>query len=243
MAKRSRQVKVFVGFFTMLFVCIACACCSRQKTGSANSTNPTPSDIDVLIDYNVALVDKKHVSYCGGTVIYHNQQKKTAYVITAAHCILDDDEEPIKYTFIKDGEHIYRVVVEKLQRESDLALLKTTDRVDKIKVAPVGFLTPRIFESLWIVGCGAGIEDITSHATMSKPNVTSVWSNIPVDIIDGSIYYGNSGGGGVFNDKLELIGVVVQLGPQSSGHGLWAYSVNLNEIWKLVSGLVPMNKQ
>jgi len=192
-------------------------------------------DPGVLLDYNVALVDEKQRPYCAGTLVEYDPVDHVVKVVTALHCVDDEKDDPKEYVFIKVAKHIYKAEVLKIQRESDLALLQTTDKVNgEIPVAQVGKFTPSPGHPIWIVGSGAGIEDILSHGTMSVPHAISRWSNVHVDIIDGSAFYGNSGGG-VYNDKFELIGVLIEVGPQGpQGTGLWAHSVNLDEIIALL---------
>lgn len=212
-----------------LFIC-SCKESAKQFT--------QPSDVMILLEYDVALV-KKQQPYCGGTVVKSDAETSTTQILTAAHCILDDDDKPVKYTFIKYGERVHRVEVIRLKREADVALLQVTDPIEQLLSATIAISTPLPGDPLWIVGSGAGVEDILSHGTMSKPNVVSRWSDVKVDIIDGSIFYGNSGGG-VFNQNMELIGVLIEVGPQGPmGTGLWGYSVTLTEIIDIMNPGLP----
>lgn len=188
------------------------------------SFNYTVSDVRLLTDLNVVVMDNSKVPLCGGTLINH---KNKVSVLTALHCVADDNDDIIPYGFIKFGPEIYKVKVVKFTRAQDLALLSVVDQTEPLPVAGIGKQIA-LGEEVWIIGFGAGQEDILSHGTVAMPDSTSQWTGTHVSVIDGSAFYGNSGGG-IFNASNELIGVLIQIGPSGSP-GLWMYAVHLSEI-------------
>jgi len=211
---------------------------TKPKTVSPSTAPATKEKVSVdysikskelLEEYNVIVLNDEKRKVCGGTVIESSEE--AIRVLTAFHCINTDDEKIIPFGFIKIEEEVYRVEIEHFRRSQDLALLKVTDSISPLpKAANIG--NEIVYgENVWIVGYGAAEEDIISHGTVAKVNSTSRWSGTHVSIIDGTAYYGNSGGG-IYNEEDEIIGVLIEFGP--AGPGLWMYAVHVDEVHKLI---------
>lgn len=196
------------------------------------SLNPVVKNI---IEYNV-IVYKEERAICGGTVIASNTAR--TIVLTAAHCVLDENtKKPMKYGYVGfNGDDKYRCEVVELLREQDLALLEVTDPIKSKRVAPIAGSSPVNGDMIWVIGFGAGIEDIISHGIVAKAEVYSKHTKYThCVLIDASAYYGNSGGG-VFNVNGALVGVFLQNGPQHPADGLWNYAVHYKEMIRFIQG-------
>jgi S1-C subfamily serine protease len=189
-------------------------------------------DKSVLIEYNVTVSDGER-PVCGGTVVKSTENE--TLVLTAAHCIFDRDKKPMEYGYVDfNDDDKYRVEVIDFNRKQDLALLKVTDSINIKEEALLAPTAPVASDKIWVLGFGAGVDDIMSDGIISKADVQSKWTpKTHCSIIDASAYYGNSGGG-VFNEYDELVGVLIQNGPQHPGNGMWNYAVHLDEIKKFL---------
>lgn len=194
---------------------------------------------DILTKYNVVVFNGERAC-CGGTVVKSTPEE--TLILTASHCIWNKDKTPMEYGYIQfDNDDKYRVEVEAYNRNQDLALLRVTDGIEEKDVAPIAEDSPMVGDKIWVVGYGAGVEDIMSQGIVSKSNTKSIHApETHCILIDASVYYGNSGGG-VYNDDNELIGVVIQIGPQHPTQGLWAYAVHPEEIKEFLAPYLQEN--
>lgn len=223
-------------FFGISLVACNSSCSSGNEVIKQSIINhhialKTLSGLENLQDYNVLIHRGELGPNCGGTVIQSNRFE--TLVLTAAHCIMEDDETPMKYGFIDTGdENLYRVEVIKFHRGNDLALLKVTDKIKPIKAARIARLTPAIGDDIWIIGFGAGVGDALSKGIVSKVHGSS-WRDIHVMQLDVTGWYGNSGGG-AYNANQELVGVVIEFGPQGGAQAGWMFATHLEEIIKFL---------
>jgi S1-C subfamily serine protease len=185
-----------------------------------------------LIEYNVTISNRERPN-CGGTVIKSDDTE--TLILTAAHCIWDELKDPMTYGYVDfNNDDKYRVEVVDYSRNQDLALLRVTDKIDLKLAAKLADSPPVAGDPIWVLGYGARIDDIMSDGIISKAKTTSRHTpRTNCVIIDASAYYGNSGGG-VYNEDDELVGVLIQNGPQHPTEGIWNYAVHLDEIKKFL---------
>ena len=231
--------RIFLALFLVLLI-IPLACnCSGISVVSNNTTVPsTPSAlITKLKSYSVTLFHKDRIlkGNCAGVVI-HSSDKGT-YILTAYHCIDDKKGKPEPYGFVEfDGvgnRERYRTEPVTYDRVQDLALLKITDK-NPGKIYPrISPKDPVDGQEIWVIGYGARQRDILSKGIVSIADTYSIHTYSHCMLVDASIYYSNSGGG-VFNARGELLGIVVQIGPSFPHHGLWGYAVHSQELRRFV---------
>ena len=233
--------------FLLLAAVLSCNCDHRALTIHKVQPNPIinespsllrPAVPQRLVEYNVVVYNLNRAN-CGGTVV--SASSSGIFVLTAAHCVINRQDQTIMpYGFISfNGDDKYRVTAIAVSRKNDLALLMTTDTTPLKLVAPLASSPPKVGDFVWIIGYGARVEDIVSHGTVAKENVAS-YHNTETRwlLVNGSIYYGNSGGG-VFNSKGELVGVIVENGPQHPVWGLWASAVHLDTVRQFLDHYLP----
>ena len=191
-----------------------------------------PPDISTLIEYNVTVI-YPNTGSCGGTVV--ESIPEATLVLTAAHCVLNKEAKTMKYGFIEFNDNgRYRVEVQAINRQQDLALLVVTDPIETKEAASLSLINPQTGDHVWVIGNGAGIEDLMSDGIIGKADVMHIYfKKQHCMIIDASAAFGNSGGG-VFNDDNELIGVLSTNGPQHPVDGEWNYAIHLDEIKKFL---------
>jgi hypothetical protein len=131
--------------------------------------------------------------YCGATNIKDN------VFITAAHCVSDIKiNKVILKVYGNDKE--YKIKRVALARNRDLSLIFVENKVndDKVKTSQ-----PLLGEEIYIVGHALGEFFTIKGGIVSKIKDDGF-------IIDANIWFGDSGGG-IFNKKGDLIGVVSQV--------------------------------
>lgn len=185
----------------------------------------------LLTEYN-AIVYTHGNPVCGSTIVYSGSD--TTCIITAAHCVALFGSHAIE---INNGE-IYSVkLVDAVFMDSDLALLCTYEEMPIQPYARILLSEPRIAEDIWAVGYGARVKDVITRGIVSKIGTTG-HAGRPMNLMDITGWYGNSGGG-IFNKHGQLAGVVSQFGPQFDTpreHGPetgWLYGCRVKEIRKL----------
>lgn len=189
-------------------------------------------DPNLLLEYNTILQHNAQ-GVCGSTVI--SSEKKTTCVITAAHCI-SMEKQSIE---INNGNTYDVILIDMNSSTSDLALLCTNEEMPIQNFSSVSSGEPEITEDIWVVGYGAREKDVVTRGIVSKINTEGHYER-PMNLLDCTIWYGNSGGG-IFNKYGELVGVVSQFGPQfdtPSYHGPetgWIYGCRIREIKALLN--------
>jgi S1-C subfamily serine protease len=188
-----------------------------------------------LIDVNVLVTTEDQEPICGGTII--SKGLVSVRVLTAKHCIVSDLGIPREFAYIKVSDlEFYKVKILKHDSSKDLAVLETVEPLfNYLPVATIGN-NRELGDSIWLTGFGAGIEDSFSAGILSKLNVVG-WGGEMCDMVDSMGFYGNSGGG-VFNSKNELLGVVLQFGPQQAPITGWLYVSSLPAIKNFLRGIL-----
>lgn len=169
--------------------------------------------------------------WCSGTIIADNK------VVTAAHCLPDVRQdssrrpekgqpygykffEPVtvtKHIFDAEGNELgsieYKSVVYKYDYKNDVAILANVSGVKfpewiRISTAPV-----KSGDKVYAIGNPRMWYNTVSEGTVLKPKVF-LEPGVPMIMFDAAIAPGSSGGG-LFNDKGELIGITNKLMPGS----------------------------
>lgn len=200
---------------------------------------------------NVAKILKTNVFIQGiimegaGTVI--KKTDNAMYILTCAHVVkevMDLNEEGYNFgiavgysknnkTNISVGMVIYRAEIIKYDEDKDLALLKTSINDNELESAKIANQRPKKGDTIYSIGSPLGLVHTISKGILSNYRNGHY-------ISDNVITFGNSGGG-LYNDKGELIGVPNQVfvygdknsqNPES-GMGL---SINLDTIKDFLKG-------
>jgi hypothetical protein len=135
--------------------------------------------------------------YCGATNI------KNGVFITASHCVNDISENDKAILKVYSGKEFkFKKIV--LVKRRDLALIFTNDDDKNNEEGPFGgkikISSPSLGEEVYVVGHALG-----EFFTVRKAIVAKLYDNR--FIIDTNIWFGDSGGG-VFNARGDLVGVI-----------------------------------
>jgi len=210
--------------------------CSSIFTSPTKTFHNKHTIADIL-ESNV-IVHHLDKPVCGGTIVGFKDEK--IKVLTAAHCVLDDDNKIMRYGFIDNSRRTIRVKVLDVDRNNDLALLETTETIPKaaypIVVTTLRSRMPDAGEPIWLCGFGAGQPDILSHGTIALVDTFSVWTGVKATLVDATGFYGNSGGA-VYSENGQLLGVVIQIGPAGVPR-IWLYVVH----YDIVKAFLTQNK-
>jgi hypothetical protein len=192
------------------------------------------TDPSLLADYNVILHNYSGGSpICGATLIGPDT------AITAAHCV-DDSYDYYDYFIEPSNGGIFPVEIVAINNfeTSDLAVLKVNVLLEQ-PTATVAGQEPKFGEDIWVIGCGGGECDALSKGIVSKLGVEG-HHGMTMNQFDVTVWYGNSGGG-IFNNKGHLVGVVSQFGPQFDRGWFggepetgWMYGCTVHEINKIL---------
>lgn len=188
------------------------------------------------MDSTVALMgrneDGKVVPYCTGVWVSETE------ILTAAHCVAIDELgilPPIGY----EVHYIIRKEVRKLGEEPaamhlahvkyfnsrhDLAVLKAVvDGIPGHSVVELATELPGVGEAVHVVGHPRGLFWTLTNGVVSAYRADSVVG--PVMQVNGTVWFGNSGGG-VFDSKGRLLGIASRL----AGVPNMAYFVHLDSV-------------
>ena len=163
------------------------------------------TDPYLLTEYNVAL----YATYagdpiCGATVI------QEGVVVTASHCVNSPGDYHVK---TNDGSMIpVQIIGIDNFETTDVAILRPLFAFPPQHRALLSRQEPKLGEDVWVVGCPSGECDSLSKGIVSKLGVTG-HHGMKMNQFDVTAWYGNSGGG-IFNSRGDLVGVVSQFGPQ-----------------------------
>lgn len=218
----------------LLFCFLFVGCCKTHPRQDVPIVFPpqnliqSHSKVEILQEYNVVVYHEERAN-CSGTVI--RSTSKETLVLTAAHCVVDNNKIA-EYGYIEDNKNKYKVRIYKINQKKDLALLKTVVPGPILKTAKFASKLPAVGEDVWVVGNPAGAIDSISKGVVSKIDVHKFETDLMQ--IDVTAWYGSSGGG-IFNTKFELIGVMTRFGPQRGGTTGYMYVVSLSEVLNFLS--------
>jgi len=183
-----------------------------------------------------------------GTVI--GKTSDSMYILTCYHVVADIIEENneklqafIGYSkykmegnkYVSKGQILYTADIIKASEEKDLAILKINYSDDNLQIATISFIEPIKGDIIYTAGNPLGIE-----RTVSKGIIANIFDEYYMT--DGTITYGNSGGG-LYNVRGELIGVpacvpgynaLFSIIPES-GLGM---SINLKTVKEFIEGMI-----
>ena len=187
---------------------------------------------------SVSVVDKKGSASGAGTIIY-NGIDKNMVVITAAHVVVSftKKKKDIYVQPLFDGK-LRKVVVLKIDEKVDLAVLIAVEKETKAGYcATLAGGHPNLGDVVWAVGAPSGDKGNITKGTLSN------FHNDKDDEVfkyrfTAPIFFGNSGGG-LFNSKMELVGVVVSIGAVQMGFSTLlvpgaGYAVSIKDIKKIL---------
>lgn len=176
--------------------------CAHVRQGSVNKA------VEKAYDTNVSITDTNGKVTGAGTIVY-NGTGNYMVVLTAAHVVV---------TYLKKNKTIYalpsydgimrRMSVYRLERGYDLAVLVSTRKEHKWGPhARIVTEHPNIGDKVYTVGSPMGdkatlTSGIISNFEYKKKAVRYRFTS--------PIFFGNSGGG-LFNVRMELIGVVTSM--------------------------------
>jgi len=187
--------------------------CAHTRYGSINKT------VEKARDANVSIVNATSKSSGAGVIVY-NGVGKYMVVLTAAHVVV---------SYLKKKKTIYalpsydgimrRMAVYKISKEHDLAILVSTRKEHKPgPYAKFARGHPNIGDRVYAIGSPMGDKATLTDGIVSnfeyKKGLVRYRFTAPV-------FFGNSGGG-LFNDKMELIGIVTNMYLVRSGFSIIA---------------------
>jgi len=223
-----------ISLLMVLILTFATSCvCSRTYSFTGRGEITARPDLETLLQVSVQLAQEDSTKICSGTII---SGSNPYYILTACHCILHDDATPMEYGFIFTPDK-YRVEVLGYDRANDLALLETTDKLPPMPIAQISWIYPSVGDAVWTIGAPNGIADTVSRGIVSKIP-TPCWGGQDCFATDAAVYYGNSGGG-VFDTDGQLVGVVVEFGPQGGQDVGWGHAVELKTINLFLNKTIP----
>ena len=152
------------------------------------------------------LIDGGHGS---GTVIDKH------HILTAKHVVIDQKDEDV-FIKLSDGDKLKAKIVWVSGEGHDIALLSTDEELPYR--ATVDCAGAKIGDEVTGIGYPFSMEMISSKLYVSGDRYTGK-GGVKVAPLDGTLLPGMSGGG-VFNDKGEVVGVVTALLAVSLGNSL-----------------------
>lgn len=168
--------------FSLLFFCFAMS-----------------SDQQIFTDLShVSVMVATPISRGSGTII--KVSKKGSFILTCAHVIQDQNEVLIAYDDEGKPAEAYPVIVVKIDKKLDLALLFTPKELNR-PAAKIAIRFPENYETLYTVGCPHAIQRQAFIERISAKDITIHGEHLW--IVDGTVISGMSGGG-IFNANEEL---------------------------------------
>lgn len=153
----------------------------------------------VLVHVRLKKGDRTGGALCSGVVVSPHE------ILLAAHCVNPPEGISIDKIWVRDfNDRVQEATIERKEPQVDLALLKIKQQEVPAKL---GFRV-RTGQTIFIVGMPLGIEWAVTKGIISTTNVK--FDNVPYAkffITDATVLPGNSGGG-AWNERGELIGIV-----------------------------------
>jgi len=185
-----------------LILCLFLASCyTFNRSGFVNQK------IEDMYFSSVSVTNNVGKSSGSGTIIW-NKGGDYMMVITSAHVIksMQKRKKAIHITFTYSSA-IKPMKVVKLDEKKDLALLMGyAKEVSDGPYVRVATKSPNIGDTVWAIGTPMSVK-----STVTKGNLSNfVWEEKPKRLtyrFTADVFFGNSGGG-VFNERGELVGVV-----------------------------------
>lgn len=194
------------------------ACCTTKPTINYKPLPPpiTQPTIPTAVPLNrahlstVTLIKRYDGVGCAG-VIVQNKKGRRLFVLTAAHCMakMIKISPEITVGSVKRGWKVQTelVAIDVIQ---DLALLRSKRPMDRdgvfVELAPS---EPAVASLVYVIGNPDKIEHNIALGILSNSFMVGQQHMYRTDA---AVWYGNSGGG-LFNIKGQLIGIVVELEP------------------------------
>lgn len=188
-------------------------------TACAASQVPPPRTVrtvDYVIDATVALVNDEGRPFCTGSFVDRD------LVVTAAHCVDDEDQVLVAFREDLDERHgrrfrnAFRFDVLSVNTNQDVALLASrSDSLPDHETLSVAVNAPRAGEPVLAVGHPLGLTFTVTTGVVSSPSRYDC-ADIVCEILGGErqhwtqvsspVFFGNSGGP-VVNRRGQLVGV------------------------------------
>jgi len=176
--------------------------CSRLPA-AGGSVKP---EIQTAYFASVAVVDENGSASGAGTIILNRKGYQLA-VLTAAHVIKGMQKRGIKKIYVMPAYSRTKTLVKvhKIDYKSDLALLLGYPKEKRDgPYVQLASSAPNIGDTIWAIGSPMGTKWTVGKGILSNFEMLKgkTYYRITADM-----FFGNSGGG-LFNEKNELIGVV-----------------------------------
>lgn len=185
----------------LIFCLLLVSCYTFNRSGFVNQK------IEDIYFASVSVTNSVGSSTGSGTIIW-NKAGDYLTVITAAHVIksMQKRKRQIHITFTYSSA-IKPMRVVKIDEKKDLALLMGYSKeVSDGPYVKVATKSPNIGDTVWAIGTPMSVK-----STVTKGNISNfVWEKNPKRLtyrFTADVFFGNSGGG-LFNEKEELIGTV-----------------------------------
>lgn len=148
-----------------------------------------------------------------GTCIAHIGMN--SYILTCAH-VLDDEEKRVLVGSWRGGKwHEVPANVALVDEANDLALLRTTKRLEHIAPATIADTEPDLYEKVFVVGSGSDLYGLASEGLLCGTRGSTRTTCKNYYVYTGLSCPGMSGGP-LANDEGELIGVILAV--DKNGH-------------------------
>ena len=224
--------KIYMFLLAVLFV----GCVHVPKTGSVKE------EISNIYYSSVSIVTEKNDAYGSGTIIKNNKDDYIV-VISAAHVVRGMEKKWQKdfeegkatkrlefFISVAYDDNLKKVEVLKIDDDKDLALFIGAEKESKSgPYVEVSNTPPNIGDNIWAIGAPMGDQRTVTNGIVS--NFENSNKKRSLYRISAPVFFGNSGGG-LFSNKMELIGVINSI--QSIGGFIFvpggSFAVSLKEI-------------
>jgi len=153
----------------------------------------------VLVHIRLRKGERTGGALCSGVVVSPNE------ILLAAHCVNPPEGISIDKIWVRDfNDRVQEATVERKEPQQDLAILKVKKREIPARIGS----EVRVGQPVIVVGMPLGVEWCVTKGIVSKTDVKV--ETVPYAIFfitDATVLPGNSGGG-VWNERGELVGIV-----------------------------------